>query len=81
MDSKLTLKLNAEIIGKAKQYAESKQMSLSKLIENYLQMLTQDRNAKDSISPLVKSLSGVIELPEHFDHKESYTDYLSEKYK
>lgn len=81
MDSKLTLKLNAEIIGKAKQYAESKQMSLSKLIENYLQMLTQDRNAKDSISPLVKSLSGVIELPEHFDDKESYTDYLSEKYK
>ena len=81
MDTKLTLKLNKEIIGRAKQYAESKQMSLSKLIENYLQMLLQEKEPTESISPLVKSLSGVIELPEDFDAQAGYTDYLSEKYK
>jgi hypothetical protein len=33
------------------------------------------------ISPLVESLSGVIELDKDFDYKQMYTDYLIEKYK
>jgi len=33
MDSKLTLKLNQQVIEKAKEYASSKKMSLSRLIE------------------------------------------------
>lgn len=33
------------------------------------------------ISPLVKSLSGVIKLDKDFDFKKSYTEYLAEKYK
>ena len=36
MDTKLTLKLNQEIIEKAKNYAAEKKLSLSRLIENYL---------------------------------------------
>ena len=36
MDTKLTLKLDQEIIEKAKQYASEKKLSLSRLIENYL---------------------------------------------
>jgi len=77
----LTLKLDKEIINRAKLYAESKKISLSKLIESYLQLLTKESSTKDNISPLVESLSGVIELPKNYDDKDDYTDYLTQKYK
>jgi hypothetical protein len=81
MDTKLTLKLDKEIINRAKDYAESKKISLSKLIESYLQLLTNESSSKEVISPLVESLSGVIELPEKYDDKDDYTNYLTGKYK
>jgi Family of unknown function (DUF6364) len=81
MDTKLTLKLDQEIIHRAKEYAESKKISLSKLIESYLQLLTKESSSKDNISPLVESLSGVIELPKKYDDKDDYANYLTEKYK
>ena len=43
MDTKLTLKLNQEIIEKAKIYASEKKLSLSRLIENYLNSLTSEK--------------------------------------
>lgn len=81
MDTKLTLKLNEDVIEKAKEYAKSKKTSLSDLIENYLQKLTTEKKGKKNITPLVKSLSGVIELPEDYNDKKDYTDYLTNKYK
>jgi hypothetical protein len=81
MDTKLTLKLNEDIIEKAKEYAKSKKTSLSDLIENYLQKLTDDKKSKNTITPLVKSLSGVISLPKEYNDKKDYTDYLTNKYK
>ncbi len=81
MDTKLTLKLDKEIINRAKLYAESKKISLSKLIESYLQVLTKESSSKENITPLVESLSGVIELPNNYDDKVDYTDYLTKKYK
>jgi hypothetical protein len=81
MDTKLTLKLNEDIIAKAKEYAKSRKTSLSDLIENYLQKITTDKNNNRTITPLVKSLSGVISLPKDADDKEDYTDYLINKYK
>ena len=81
MDTKLTLKLNQDIIEKAKEYAKEKRISLSVLIENYLQKITTEEKTKKKITPLVKSLSGIIDLPEDFDHKKEYTDHLLKKYK
>jgi predicted HicB family RNase H-like nuclease len=40
MDSKLTLKLNDSVIAKAKQYAKEHNISLSRMIENYLTSIT-----------------------------------------
>jgi hypothetical protein len=79
MDSKLTLKLDKSIIEQAKIYAESRKISLSKLIESYLQMVTQESLKGRPNSPLVESLSGIIELPEN--NKDDYADYLAKKYK
>lgn len=81
MDKKLTLSLNASVIENAKTYAKKNEISLSKLIEAYLKSIVDKKTKDIEISPLVKSLSGTIELPEDFDIKEGYTDYLIEKYK
>ncbi len=79
MDTKLTLKLDKSVIERAKQYAKEHNISLSGLIENYLQAITLNDNTDISISPLVKSLTGVIELEEK-DYKKDYTKFLSKKY-
>lgn len=80
METKLTLKLKKQVIDRAKKYAHDRETSLSRLIENYLEAITAPANDLDEISPLVKSISGVIKLPEDFDHKENYRKYLNEKY-
>lgn len=55
MDTKLTLKLDQEIIEKAKHYASEKKISLSRIVENYLNSLTSDKENNDiQISPFVK---------------------------
>ena len=82
MDKKLTLSLNDNIIETAKCYAKSNNISLSKLIESYLGSLTKKNERKESeITPLVKSLSGVISIDEDFDVKDEYSQYLMEKYR
>ena len=81
MDKKLTLSLDKTIIESAKNYAKSNNISLSKLIESYLSSLTKRKRNSKEITPLVESLSGVINLDEDFDVKDAYTDYLIEKYK
>jgi Family of unknown function (DUF6364) len=80
MDTKLTLKLEQLIIEKAKTYAKSKKISVSKLIENYLQLLVEDQELSNEITPLVKSLSGIIKNDQELNHKKTYGEYLSSKY-
>ncbi len=82
MDKKLTLSLDGNTIETAKKYAKSNNISLSKLIESYLSSLTkQEKEKEPEITPLVRSLSGVISIDDDFDFKEDYTQYLLEKYK
>ncbi|WP_312769815.1 DUF6364 family protein [Epilithonimonas sp.] len=82
MDSKLTLKLNENVIERAKIYASSKKVSLSRLIENYLDSITREQNDDFEISPFVKSISSGKSVPD-LDWKtlrEDYTDNLDKKY-
>lgn len=82
MDTKLTLKLNQKIIEKAKEYASNKKISLSRLIESYLQSLTTENdNSEFEISPFVKSIATGTQIPTDLDYKKDYSDYLMEKYK
>jgi len=81
MDTKLTLKLDQEIIEKAKHYASEKKLSLSRIIENYLNSLTSDQTNNDiQISPFVKSLSSGIKIPADYDYKKDRADYLEQKH-
>lgn len=82
MDTKLTLKLNQRVIEKAKEYATTKKMSLSRIVEAYLQSLTSENDSAEfEISPFVKSISTGTEIPAYLDHKKDYANYLSDKYK
>lgn len=81
MDTKLTIKLDEQIIEKAKQYAKQRGTSLSKLVENYFNAISNESLVEEEITPLVKSLTGVIPHISEKDEKEAYTEYLIEKYK
>lgn len=78
MNTKLTLNLDKEIIEEAKNYAKSQSVSLSKLIENYLNSLTRASKKDSAVSPLVESLTGII--PADYDEKEDYRNYIDQKY-
>lgn len=79
MKTKLTLKLNDSIIEQEKLYAKKKNTSLSKLIKSYLTLLNEPTE-NQAITLLVKSLSGVVDLPQDFDYKKDYKKHLTYKY-
>jgi len=79
MNTKLTLNIDQNVIEKAKNYAKSNSVSLSKLIENYLLSLTNKKVDETKVSHLVESLTGVISL-ENENYKKEYADYLANKY-
>lgn len=77
MDKKLTLSLNETVINKAKSYASDKKMSLSRIVESYLQTLvSEEDSAKFEISPFVKSMSSGTKVPLDLDYKKEYSEYL-----
>lgn len=81
MDAKLTLKLNQEIIERAKIYAAERKLSLSRVIENYLNSLTSESKSEIEVSSFVKSLSSKVEIPTDFDYKKDYSSHLNDKHK
>jgi macrodomain Ter protein organizer (MatP/YcbG family) len=80
MNTKLTIKLDNDVISRAKRYARHRRTSLSKMIESFLDSVTKDEPDDIEITPLVKSLSGVIKIPEDLNYKDERTDYLIRKY-
>ena len=78
MNTKLTLNIDKGVIDEAKSYAKNHQVSLSKLIENYLNSLTRETKKKPSVSSLVDSLTGII--PNDYDEKKDYRNYIDKKY-
>ena len=82
MNTKLTLSLNKDIIQQAKTYAKKHNISLSFLIENYLQKIIAEYQGKTTTKgSIVNELSGIINLSENDNLKDNYADYLTEKYK
>jgi hypothetical protein len=79
METKLTLKLDQNVIQLVKIYAARNNRSLSKLVEDYFRnLIMESNNNKKNISPLVQELSGIIS--EKDIEGLNYTDYLESKY-
>jgi len=79
MNSKLTLTVEKTIIEKAKAYAKNTGRSLSDLIENYLESLTQEIPESD-ISPKLSKIAGKIKLPKDFNEEETLRNYFENKH-
>lgn len=82
MGTKLTLSLDKAIIEKAKEYAKSKQTSLSQIVENYFYYLTieeQKERQKMKQTPITDELTGVLGRSKIKKEKE-ITKYLIRKY-
>ena len=82
METKLTLRLDEEIIRSAKNYAKKNRTSVSKLVSGYLSSLTYSKKTAYTISPIVKELSGII--PSEIDTAkliDEYHQHLQEKHK
>ncbi len=74
MQTKLTLRLDHELIEKAKKLAQKRGKSLSKIVSNYFDYLTtfEEEEENHQVPPIVRSLRGALansELSER-DYKE-----------
>jgi len=77
MQTKLTLRLENELIQQAKIYAKQHGKSLSQVVSDYFQMLTLQSKKTES-SPITQSLIGVLDASD-LDEGE-YKKHLEERY-
>lgn len=83
METKLTLKMDADLIEKAKRYAKEHDESLSKVVENFFRFLP-DENENESdeieITPWVKSMMSEKQHDPNEDYDDIRYQRLKEKY-
>lgn len=79
MDNKLTIKLDAAVIEKAKRFSKKRNTSLSRIIESYLKALVNTPVTSD-ISELVRSLSGNTDISRKINDKTLYHKHVAKKY-
>ena len=79
MQTKLTLRLESELIEKVKILAEDLDISLSKMVADYFNALLQINNLPDPSSPLLDEIMGIISN-KAMDYKSEYKEYLDKKY-
>ena len=82
MDQKLTLKLDEKVIEDARKYAHKRKTSISKLVESYFRYLTAGSadDGDEEISPLVQSLSGIVDAAKANEPRAAYRKYIGKKY-
>ena len=79
MSSKLTLYIDDDVISHVKAYAKEQKLSVSKVVNNFLTLLKQNRPQNENrVAPVTDSLQGV--LKENSFSKEDYHKHLEDKY-
>jgi hypothetical protein len=77
MLTKLTLTIDQSVVERAKEYAQRKNISVSRIIEEYLKNITDNQNAFVSLpmmkSPITDSIAGLFH-----DNGKSYKEMLAE---
>lgn len=82
MHTKLTLRLEKDLIEQAKAYAHARGTSLSRLVATYFKSLEKQQSDEEELTPLVKELVGVLatdQSPESL--MEEYRRHLDQKYR
>lgn len=79
MQTKLTLRLEEDLIAKAKAHARETGKSLSQTVADYFRLLTTKSERQERpLSPVVRSLKGSLRHTEL--HEDDYRRHLEEKY-
>ncbi len=79
MNTKLTLRLDDELIASAKDYSVKSGKSVSKIVADFFMIIQREKLQKsDAITPTVKSLKGI--LKDSKISEKDYEKYLEEKY-
>lgn len=81
MTTKLTLRLDGALIKQAKKTAQSKGVSLSRIVEDYFRSLTIQEKEVMKESPILSEISGVLsDKAGAKKPREVYRKHLEEKY-
>jgi len=78
MQTKLTLRLEDQLIEQAKSYAAQAGKSVSQVVADYFKLLTSDKPPASPSTPITKSLRGLLRESK-LDEKD-YKKYLEEKH-
>ena len=79
MITKLTLRMDDNLIESAKEYSAKTGKSVSRIVADLFEIIKNDKiNREDSLTPTVRSLKGVLK-GKQLDEK-NYKKYLEEKY-
>ena len=80
MTTKLTLSIEKNVIRKAKNYAYKNGRSLSQVVQQYLESITEEKSTdKLEIPEKLKKLHGVAKIPLSLDNKKEIRKILSSK--
>ena len=78
MNTKLTLRLDEDLIKKAKTYAAKRGKSVSSLVANYFSLLQVEKERREELPPKLASLKGI--LKDKKVNEDDYKKYLESKY-
>ncbi len=79
MNTKLTLRLNRELIETAKKFSREKNKSLSRLVSDFFEMIQKEKKgSQEQLPPTVRSLKGILKNSQL--KKDDYKRYLEKKY-
>jgi hypothetical protein len=74
--SKLTLSVNASVVSRAKRYAKRRGVSVSSLVEGYLDTISQSPE-NEAVPPILGRLRGCLKGTDPLEYKR----HLSRKYR
>ena len=77
MQTKLTLRLEEQLIARAKAHAKKRGKSVSQMVADYFALLDRD-NQPEPLAPLTRSLYGT--LGSTAVDEDTYREHLEEKY-
>jgi hypothetical protein len=80
MNTKLTLKLDQEVIERTKRYAERRGVSLSEMVESYFMGITGKEAVRPAPGGPVAELAGLLRGMKIEEPEQGYADYLAAKY-
>lgn len=79
MLTKLTLRMDDNLIESAKEYSAQTGKSVSRIVADLFEIIKNEKlNREEPLTPTVQSLKGILKR-EQFDEKD-YKKYLEEKY-